>query len=150
MDSFIIRPSSSKIIEAQPTPEALDDAANASSAADAAQPTSDGVPTPAVRVYGTNPWPYVDKYFDYNGSRGKNVEFFCKLCIPKKKTVSCNEKSLFNLRQHIKHHHPSEENKYVTDIELRKKRKRMDAEGSKQNKNKQPKLSDMGGHAMPF
>ena len=64
-------------------------------------------------------WPYLHQYFKFLRNKGKNLEFLCLLCQPNTKQLSANQKSLYNLKQHVKKiHSKSQYDRLIKDIEL--------------------------------
>ena len=37
----------------------------------------------------SNPWPHISSFYEHRGSKGKNHEFVCLLCKPKKVPSPC-------------------------------------------------------------
>ena len=72
---------------------------------------------------GQNPWPYLHPYFQFLRSKGKNLEFMCLLCRPKSKMLSANQKSLYNLKQHVRKIHTKSQYDSLSQGQSTKKNK---------------------------
>ena len=87
------------------------------------------------------PWPYLHQYFKFLRNKGKNLEFLCLLCQPNTKQLSANQKSLYNLKQHVKKiHSKSQYDRLIKDIELGIKDSRQKRSNVLENES-QPKKS---------
>jgi len=62
----------------------------------------------AGKIDPPNPWPYLEKYFKFIGTKGtNNLELQCNQCKPQIKKLSTNYKSMINLKKHISRIYPS-------------------------------------------
>ena len=79
----------------------------------------------------SNPWPYIEKYFKFIGSRGKeSLEFQCLLCKPNIKKLSVNRRSQFNLKKHIKSVHAHTHETFLSCISAGSQRSRSKRKGT--------------------
>ena len=52
-----------------------------------------------------HPWPYISDHFSFVEKRGDSFIRQCKLCVPKKTTISAYKNSTSNLRKHVEVNH---------------------------------------------
>ena len=95
---------------------------------------------------GSNPRPYLEKYFSFISVKGNTVEYKCKTCSPKVKIISCNRKSLHNIKLHMKRVHSqisNEFNECVTMGVRERKRNRSSDSGAAETPKKRLQSIDV-------
>ena len=50
----------------------------------------------------SNPWPYLDKHFEFKLKKEKSLKFVCQLCLPKHTEICVYISFPLNLQKHVK------------------------------------------------